>query len=371
MIEAQNPDGTDPLVPPLTFHDRFGNTYTPEELEIPHSLQDLDGAFLVGDPGCAECGRFLLFFDDVINETDFGFNESDWYGDPIDGITLGDKRREVVCQVFSDLSILIPPATSDDMVNIQILSEGDGTEEFVPSGAAGAGSSYYLPLPDSEDGWIDALAWKTIISGNSEYDDLVSLGYGLFAASFHGRLGVRFPSTAFCYDLEWTEDVTGTDCFDLYTVVLHESLHVLGVGSSIGPDGISTRDDFPNLYNRYDSYLQNGVGEPLVPFDIDNYYGVGFNTLVGTDEMENGCGSIYFVGNHTSTLLTPEIGQELYTAGGFSIGTTLSHFMCYEPDPSDLSCTGVACPSETSDDGYSVHNCLRCDDVQRFRIPPR
>ena len=307
------------------------------------------------------------FFDDVINNTDFGFDEGDWYGDPIDGITLGDKRREVVCQVFRDLSILVPAATSDDMVNIQILSEGDGSDDIVPFNAAGVGGSFYLPVSASNNSWLDPVVWKTLVSGTSEYDDLISLGFGLASGTFHGRMGIRFPSSAFCYDLDWEVDVSNTECLDLYSLALHESLHIMGIASAVGETGSSNIEDAPNQYFRYDSYLQSNLGTPLIQGDGTDY-DLSFNSAVS---LVDGCGSIFFVGNHTSVFLTPEIGQEVFAGdGSFAEGTSLSHFMCYAPDdPPDPNCDYSACPTVTSTDNYVMNTCARCDAVQRFPHP--
>lgn len=222
----------------LTIEDRFGNFYPLKYIEIP----DLHSSFSTNQQAFSSCdcsmpniptGYFRLFFEDCIF-TNSGFN------DPI----LGAERRRVVCTVFSELSQLINLQNSNactsfpQIVNIRIQpSEAVPgiTPASLPSNVGGVASAYYSIFMGFDTG----LPWRIINTG--------SIPDASFTREvFHGFMRINFNQNA---EHIWSTDIQNPPgapgLTDLYTVIWHEALHILGFASRI-----STRNSF-FLFDQY------------------------------------------------------------------------------------------------------------------------
>jgi len=149
----------------VTFFDRFGNIHNPNDLNVPseediirHSHQCTAGFFQ------------LTFIDIVVGDTNQGFNDPD--------SILAQGRRDLVCQVFTDLAQLImssnDPCTGTlPTVEIAVFSNFK-SPIFIPPGALAAASSIYKSTGGTT-GYIDGEVWKTINTGTNSLANFGSL----------------------------------------------------------------------------------------------------------------------------------------------------------------------------------------------------
>jgi nitrous oxidase accessory protein NosD len=237
------------------FFDRFGNFYNTAELMIPTELIQ-NGRPVTGFDGC-ECenlgintGYFNVWFEDCFYETMTGFNDPD---DPdSDDVTLGEERRTVVCRVFEEIAGMIALQSGgcggEQIVNVRIRPSQPLLEinqpNPLPNYLGGVASAYYW---NYKYGIVDGFPWIIINTGEipGESDDL-----------FHGEIRINFEPTAnfdWWYGLQ-NGPLAGSGQTDLYSVVWHEALHMLGFASLL------TR--LPGRFTRYDLFLrllyQNG-----------------------------------------------------------------------------------------------------------------
>ncbi len=285
----------------VKIYDRFGNEYAKEDLIIPNNTWT--------------AGIFVLHFDDEDNNTNTGFD------DPTAGTyfaTKGQDRREVVIQVFEDLTELITNGgalpnpytgiTPNTQVELQISTNVDFSGNPMPAGAAGIGSSFYLDYPNS--GITHGVAWKTITSGIDAYNGLVN------APAFHGRMSLRIDNTINWY-LNLSGGTIGSTQNDMYTVVLHEALHILGFASLIDNNGSSK---FGNgNYSGFDSFLKSG-GSNLITTSTNCY---DHNFSGSTGSLIGGCNSIVFDGSGSNNA-----NHVVYSPSTWAGGSSLSHFNC-------------------------------------------
>ncbi len=239
----------------LLFSDRFGNLYLEEELELPPPSQTLLPS---SSCGCDEFtdlevpwqseNYFELYFQDCITPT----NPPSGFADP----TLGEARRRVACKAFAYLAHLIqrsedPCDEEHELppVNIEVVSFNN------QDGILATGSPYFEgPFYEQEGGIIDGLAWKMINNPGYYNQNPAPENF------FHGKFTLN---VAYEYFLEDSENIDA-DKFDLYTVALHEGLHILGFLSLAQ---INTGDPYVFLdmdgnenvvlrsYSRFDTHL--------------------------------------------------------------------------------------------------------------------
>ena len=116
MIEAQNPDSEFPL----RVFDRFGNTMSAKEFAAPVTKSGVitctgnlfDVELHIDDPGVGENPAYpngFGFYDETIMQGTT--------------LTYGEVRRDLLCQVFNDLSHLIAPA-ADNCDGARVVFKG-------------------------------------------------------------------------------------------------------------------------------------------------------------------------------------------------------------------------------------------------------
>lgn len=226
-----------------SFTDAFGNGYEVYELQVPTGLRNVAcNCSLITSP-------FQLVFEDCNLQTGTGFD------DPVDG----KARRDVLCRVFHDLAQLIEPnlnpcAGTMPVVYVQVqpshLSNYNGRPlPPLANNIGGIGGPYYY---DGATGLADGLPWILINSGKAPKGT---------EQIYHGIIRINFdPQSNFKWHLNADTD-PDPDLHDLYTVCMHEALHLLGIGSFIDASNGSPLGSVPGApggYSRYDAFLRLG-----------------------------------------------------------------------------------------------------------------
>ena len=212
LIEIQDQD---------VLIDRFGNYYLKSELLVGNSEQT--------SLNCSN-SSFNLNFDQ-------GFTP---------------EEEETVCEVFNYINQVLGEPVLDEPAELLI------TKESLP-GAVGATGS---PFWDATCG----------VASSTIYEKILGSSQGLSQIFFDGIIRI---------DSEIPEDVWHTLSedptvepfeIDLFSVVLHEALHVLGYASLIGADGtpFDVFDDSGNLlidndaYSKWDTYIYSNINNQYI-----------------------------------------------------------------------------------------------------------
>jgi len=179
------------------------------EWELRDMGQDAQRARKSGHEATAIGRTFTVTYRDVENANGIGF----------DDVGLGAPRRQVLEAVLVYLSSLLDVrGTADILV---------GNSQVDGSGPAAAGSPFFLP----EAGFQGGLALVHLTTGTDPLPD-----------AHDARIVVDFG-----YSWNTELDSTSDAQYDLFTALLHEMTHVLGMLSTAGPDGAS---QLLNLENR-------------------------------------------------------------------------------------------------------------------------
>lgn len=185
--------------------------------------------------------------------------------------------RNVVIQVFNDMSELIAPSTVGDPVHIAILSQNSaGFFATNPDGSNCYGAAFYIGANRANHSVYDNAIFSTIKSGTDVYKALpASLIPPFSYGRFHGSMRINlFPSnntTGLCKPI-WhlnpnTNTTTGYEK-DLYSAVLSSLMHMLGVYSFSYQNGTSKKGI--GNYTRYDNQLFTSSGTKLFTLNSNN-----------------------------------------------------------------------------------------------------
>lgn len=177
--------------------------------------KDADSEQLIG-------GMFTVTFEDVIGETGVGFDDPD----------SGTSRRETLENVLLYLSsVLDVPGTADFVVR---ASQTDG------SGALASAGPYLFPMTGFQGGLV--------------YEHLTT-GVDPLADDADGTVSVDFG-------YPWNANTGSPSAieFDLYSALLHEVTHALGIISIAGSDATSAllNVDGAGLFSLFDALLVRG-----------------------------------------------------------------------------------------------------------------
>lgn len=238
------------------YSDRFGNIYEEEELLVPEiqSTHCLCDNFDNEQVPHQDENYFYLDFEDCRLGNGQGFDHP----------TLGEARRRIACRAFAYLSHLIlrggGPACWEEIepINIRI---GSGLQGAL----AGATAVYEYDFHGRHGGIIDGLPWKII--NNPAYREV-----NIASAPYHGLVIVNFTQVAYYLN---DEVPVPPGLFDLYTVMLHEAMHILGVASLIRilDGGYSFNDGDPaRSYSRWDTRLILEDETPVISRDLSDPY---------------------------------------------------------------------------------------------------
>ncbi|MEN0004307.1 MAG: T9SS type A sorting domain-containing protein [Bacteroidota bacterium] len=203
--------------------DRFGNHYAAEELEYSKNLTH-----------CSEKSHFLLDFIGPFTEAE----------------------RNTICQTFSDLSDQFETHTTNILIRV--------VKEPLPQGVFGAGTSYYLEDTNGQGCGIGHnMVWELMNTAVS-YEGVLPYN----AAAGVLKINTQLPQNLYWHTL--ADDSTqglSTYSVDLYTVTLHEALHMLGFASRMQSDG----SPFQGFYAKWDQLLHAEIGPVPLENVVDNY----------------------------------------------------------------------------------------------------
>ncbi|MFA6922688.1 MAG: T9SS type A sorting domain-containing protein [Bacteroidales bacterium] len=288
-LKGQVSDKTGQIIKPKIF-DQYGKTYNVEDVIIKRTRADI----------VVTAGFFELTFVDPLQLPNIGFFDA----------SSGTARRNVVRQVFTDLSqLIVRPTVATSLVKIQVLSQNNPT-----SWAIGSGQSLLAQLNDNS-GIIDAAVWKTITGGADAFAQFGQLLYGDPSMVFyHGILTLNFR-TDWNFNTNLSIYPVAAQ-FDLYSITLHEAMHMLGIGSYITSTGASWFAP-KNYYSRWDMHLRRNTPTQSMLLSTNNCYIQSF--IANTGDLSSGCQNIRFVG-------IGGLDLPVLATGGCTDGSSLSHF---------------------------------------------
>jgi hypothetical protein len=195
------------------YYDRFGNTYAKSELIKRASSQANN---------CTGDGFFDLTF------------EAD------EGASWTSEEQETICAVFSYLSTLMASTT----VNVPIKVTKTNS---LATGVLATGS----PIFNGDNCGIANTTLYEVLRGSTTFP----------ASFFHGLMNVKqfTPGGNTWHTLNQDTNPTTpgltANQYDLYTVALHEALHILGFASRISQTGAPSAGGGTLTYSRWDTYL--------------------------------------------------------------------------------------------------------------------
>ncbi len=273
--------------------DRFGNTYLEKNIRI-EKLTNTENDTESLTNTC-DAGHFTLYF-----ENGWSINSED------------EPMKNLVCQVFNDLSNILEASATNPQINIRI------NKEILGGGALGKGTPYWnINIPD-----------LTKKIGNFIIPDILAGHAHEGSNGFHGQLIIASQVDWFIDDTPLTTDDMQNDKKDLYTVVLHEALHILGFASRINENGNAlplNETSSYSFYSEWDKYLYHN-GTPLIATlegSTNEYeYCIEYNYTHGLSPqniLTGNCNELEFEynGSYYEVINTESIGD---------IYNSLSHF---------------------------------------------
>lgn len=286
-----------------TFIDRYNNSIkiiekTDQKSKI--KLQSDDNKLVY------DIFPFKLVFLRNSQNTQIGFFDSTKVGSS----TLGEKYRETVCEVYKDLSGLFDKTYLADPVIINFYSN------YLETGSSGAISSPIIIIYDASTGTLcESSLQQTLVTGCNPYNVLPA------TPEYNGYIKFDFvKNELYEYDLNKSEIYPA---IDMYSIVLHETLHLLGFFSEFDPEGYSQILDYSFYKNKYclfDKMIYfkdtNNVMKPILnnygnDYKNDNY--LDKNIFTGS----KGKGLYIYNGNKYLKLYSPSTWEQ---------GSSISHF---------------------------------------------
>jgi uncharacterized repeat protein (TIGR01451 family) len=302
----------------LIFTDRFKNKYNFNELLIyQQNNQNNNPNSGLAHPASYICyaDLFSLHFIDEVN-SGYGFSLA--------------ANRDLVCQVFRDISRLLEDIYPTNPVRVHIYIASDQSiglaipGSSVPAGKLGMASAFSTEPIGLSNAFIDNAVYTTIRSGISAYQNISHIPQNS-DAFYHGYVVINFNN------INWYTNYNSTAIsptqFDLYTTVLHEALHLLGLTSQLDQNGSATN----NLFSRYDDYLyRNSISNKVLTY---NAITKQITNTSGLTNLATSCATPNnFIFNGTNTT-----GQAVYTSNAWAPGQSLSHFGCSGTGPCNAS----------------------------------
>jgi hypothetical protein len=150
-------------------------------------------------------------------------------------------EEATICQVFTDLSGLLESQREGILIRI--------VKTPLNEGVYGAGTSFYLEDANGQGCGIgNNMVWEQMNTA-VDYDGVLPY----HTASGVLKINQTLPSPNYWHTLhdDLPDGQLSEHAVDLYTVVLHEALHILGFASRIQPDGLPVN----GFYSRWDKLL--------------------------------------------------------------------------------------------------------------------
>lgn len=316
------------------YYDRFGNRYTANEIAIsansPAPANQLQTQSLrsLSAPFC-DCqtdfgintNHFELYFEDCELGTGTGFDDPTVSGSS----TFGRERRRTVCQVYADLSqkILQNNTTcgvASDKVRVKVMPSQannyypDGTN-LPPLSSSTGGVASAFTMSGLRDGIMEVLPWLVLNSGADQ-------NFNYSTSIYHGFIRINFSNFTSGWHIGQTLPVPANEV-DLYTVTLHETMHMLGMGSNLLFDGSNWQSRITGNsiggYSRWDSHIKRASGTLDVITNASGYAWDLNPALSLPGDLLNSCnGTDLWIGNNQAPLFSGNLSN-------YSPGASLSH----------------------------------------------
>ncbi len=276
---------------------------------------------------CSSGGNFDVTFYFEDEGTTLGFNDVTTPAGAAQ--TLGETRRDVLCQVVQDLSYLIAPSLagcSNERINlrIQVLASYDDSS----NPTLGLSKPYHYNYGVNTQGLSYNSVWRYLNGGDNPTS---FLSYSYDDYFYHAALRFNFGHN-FYYDLTQTPaddpNTTNDDHrFDFYTVVLHEMMHTLGFRSAMHDNGTGLLSG-NNMYTNYDQYLTTSSPLDYLLDHLDDCYSWTFDDDLLSNLTNTSCNSLVF---HSPSA---NANYPVFTADateGWMQGSSCSHLQtaCY------------------------------------------
>lgn len=302
-----------------TVFDNQGNKYFLSDLNIFSSNSSKYGSGTINAISNYSCsaGYFNLYFG---------------MGSCFDGTTTAaSDKRNVLCNLFTDICGFIhsPLSVPGNTVRVNLYC-GDLTAATSTNVLGLASSIYLCPAnaTNPNQGIVRSQVEKAIISGVDPYQNMPLSVFGS-ANFYHGLLRLN-PSTTYTWNCNLSTATMSPSEYDLYSVMFHEAMHVLGFGSLIDFNGVSLAGSANNFFAQYDRFLRDPSGNnPLL---------VSSNTLCANTDLtctttinSNTCSPLDITNCANAFKYVSNTGTvSVFTPSCFVPASSLSHFedMC-------------------------------------------
>lgn len=316
--------------------DQYGNKYSLDDIKVGNTKANSQGIQKTSALLCTS-GYFNLYFET---------------GSGMDGTSTAETdRRNVICQVFSDISAFINSPLSNigntNRVNVWVRDISQIVSSPSTSGVLGLATAFYNVPQNNTAGFggiADNEIWKTIHTGTDSYinvaSPLVTAG-GVNSSGgtfYHGMMAFNFNNSGINWNTNLSLASSPSSLYDLYSVALHEVTHALGFASLINFNGQSKFGTGYNYYSRYDLFLRNSTSTQhlITNSGACSLYNYQFNSALTTAAIAPG-GCITTSGSADNTVCNTAatyVGATtvpLYTPNCFEAPSSLSHFedQCY------------------------------------------
>lgn len=282
------------------------------------------------------------------------------YFSPTSAFVVGPNAsayQNVICNLFTDISNFInsPLSSPTNTLKINIFCNNTGTAS---SGPLATASSFYMfpSSPNSSNpGISDNAIYKMINTGIDPLTNLNSLA-NISSGFYHGYVNVN-PTSLFHTNL--SSVVLNPTDYDLYSVMLHEALHALGFASLIDGSGTSVFGASNNYYSRYDTYLTNALGLPLLSSSTPscstgNLAFTGFSTQIAPGSCISTAPANISNCSQAARFIAPGVNVSVFTPNCFKPGSSLSHFEDLCSVPASFTHTCPTIPIANNNDLYYV-----------------
>lgn len=249
-------------------YDFNGNEVDIETLRVTEEMPVMRGS----TEDCDLSSYFELFFEEGCGMED-------------PEIEIHQQRRDVLCQLFHDLSEFIIPDNSEQKVRV-IFSQNPNASYVA------AGSSFYL-LPATTNpvgGVLDNVAYTTINSGTDAYTNAIPLEVETYYFGLaHCAVSINFednPDLNYNLAVEASEEEQ-----DFYSIVMHEMAHCLAFS------GLSNSQPSANFINllppsstqkasRYNTFIATSEGVHLItPVAENQMYEQEWNPILAANNL--------------------------------------------------------------------------------------
>ncbi len=341
LISQSVPTGNTTNLTPGGFfdkvHDRFGNEYQLSNLNLNH-IKPIGGTSTVQSLPTQSCisGYFHLFFA------------------PGSFFDNNSAAQNLMCQLCSDISSFIAsPLSTSTYSNVKVNLYCDNET----SSALGTASCFFLyPVNASNpnQGIIEGVVQKFITTGVDPYSS-IPVGPFTNPNSFYHAYIKANPSVN--WNLNLSTINIGSNENDLYSVMLHEISHALGFVSLIGSNGLSQFGASDNYFTRYDQFLKDYSGNPLLSTSTPSCpnTNIVFTASITAISPSNCVSGMVDVTNCSiaATYSSSSVNNvKVFTPDCYVTGSSLSHFEDYCTWPSSFTTVCTPTPSSTYNNFY-------------------